>query len=191
MKTTLLSFVAAAALLVSSPAAAQGFVSPYIGWNFGGEAKCLDVAGCEEHTTAFGVGFGSLGRVFGFEQEFGYTKNFFGEAPTYGSDMLTVMSNVMITVPIPAVKPYFLTGIGLIRAHVEPTVGSIVFAGGNATNEFGWDMGGGLIVGGSFGVRGDIRYFKTFQDVEIAGFSLNSSEKLNFGRASVGVFFKF
>ena len=191
MKTTLLSLMAAAALLVARPAAAQGFVSPYIGWNFGGDAKCLEVIGCEEHTTSFGVGFGSLGRAFGFEEEFGYTKNFFGEAPTYGSGMLTVMSNLMIAAPIPAVKPYFLVGVGLIRAHVEPTVGSVVFASGNTTNEFGWDMGGGLIVGGTVGVRGDIRYFKTFNELDIAGVSLNSGEKLNFGRASIGVFFKF
>jgi hypothetical protein len=190
MKTTLLSLIVAAALLAPRPAAAQGFVSPFIGWNFGGEAKCLEVAGCEEHTTAFGVAFGALGPVFGFEEEFGYTKNFFGEAPTYGSDMFTLMSNVIINAPIPVVRPYVVGGVGLMRAHVEPTALSLL-SSSTASNSFGWDFGGGIIVGGNIGVRGDLRYFRTFQDVEFGGFTLNSSEALNFGRASVALFFKF
>src|SRR3954467_2748173 len=121
MKTTLLSLIVAAALLTPRPAAAQGFVSPFIGWNFGGEAKCLDVVGCEEHTTAYGVAFGALGPVFGFEEEFGYTKILFGEAPTYGSDMFTLMSNVIINAPIPAMRPYVVGGVGLMRVPVDPT----------------------------------------------------------------------
>jgi len=191
MKTMLLSLIVAAVLLAPRPAAAQGFVSPFIGWNFGGEAKCLEVAGCEDHTTGFGVAFGTLGPVFGFEEDFGYTKNFFGEAPTYGSGMLTLMSNVIINAPIPVVRPYVLGGVGYMRAHLDPTISSIVFSTGTASDNFGWDFGGGLIIGGKVGVRGDLRFFKTFHDVEFAGLSLTSSEKLNFSRGSVALFVKF
>ena len=60
MKTTLLSLIIAAALLVPRPAAAQGFINPFFGWNFGGDAKCLEITGCEEHMTNWGVSFGAL-----------------------------------------------------------------------------------------------------------------------------------
>ena len=101
------------------------------------------------------------------------------------------MSNIVISAPIPVVRPYVVGGVGLMRSHVEPTVGSILSASA-ANNSFGWDLGGGLIVGSShFGVRGDIRYFHTFQDLEFAGLNLAADEKLNFGRAAVGLFVKF
>jgi len=191
MKTTLFTLMLTTALLMPRAAAAQGFINPFFGWNFGGDAKCLEITGCEEHMTNWGVSFGALGPVFGFEEELGYSKNFFGEAPTYGSDVFTLMSNVIINAPIPVVRPYAIGGVGLMRSHVEPTAGSILSASA-ANNSFGWDVGGGVIVGGShFGVRGDIRYFHTFQDLEFAGINLAAGEKLNFGRAAVGLFFKF
>ena len=191
MKTTLFTLMLTTALLMPRAAAAQGFINPFFGWNFGGDAKCLEITGCQDHTTNWGVSFGSLGRVFGFEEELGYSKNFFGEAPTYNSDVFTLMSNLLISAPIPVVRPYVVTGVGLMRSHVEPSVGSILSASA-ANNSFGWDLGGGLIVGGShFGVRGDVRYFHTFQDLEFAGVNLASDEKLNFGRAAIGLFFKF
>jgi opacity protein-like surface antigen len=191
MKTTLASLIVAAALLVPRPAAAQGFVNPFFGWNFGGDAKCLTVLGCEEHMTNWGVSFGALGPVFGFEEEFAYSKNFFGEAPTYGSDVFSLMSNVIINAPIPVVRPYAVGGVGLIKSHVEPTAASLL-AFDTTNNSFGWDLGGGVIVGSAhFGVRGDIRYFHTFQDLEFAGISLAGDNKLNFGRATIGAFFKF
>lgn len=189
MRITLVTLAALVALVAPRPAAAQGFIAPFLGWNFGGDAKCLELTDCEDRSTSWGVAFGALGPVFGFEEEFAYTKDFFGESPTYGSDVLTLMSNLVISAPIPAVRPYVLGGVGLIKSKIEPTLGSLVSLDNNS---FGWDLGGGLIVGGEHvGVRGDLRYFHTFQDLELAGFTLTDNEKLNFGRASVGVFFKF
>ena len=60
MKRTLLSLLVAAAVLVPLPAAAQGFVNPFLGWNFGGDATCLQIAGCEENTKGWGVAFGAV-----------------------------------------------------------------------------------------------------------------------------------
>jgi len=191
LQTTTLAVFLAAALLVPKPAAAQGFISPYLGWNFGGDATCLPVTGCEEHTQTWGVAFGALGPVFGFEQEFGYTKNFFGSAPTFDSNVLTIMSNVIINAPIPVVRPYAVGGVGFIKSRFEPGVGSLLSLD-SSDNSFGWDVGGGVIVGGSrIGVRGDIRYFHTFQDIEFAGITLPTDEKLNWGRGSIGLFLKF
>ena len=41
-----------------------------------------------------------------------------------------------------------------------------------------------------FGVRGDLRYFHAFQDLEILGIPI-ADTKLDFGRLSGGVVFKF
>ena len=64
MKTTILMFVAVAMLLAPRAAAAQGFIVPFLGWNFGGDAKCLEITGCEENTSITAWRFGALGPVF-------------------------------------------------------------------------------------------------------------------------------
>src|SRR5690348_2071449 len=123
MKTTL-SVLALLALLIPRPAAAQGFVVPFIGWNFSGDAKCLEITGCEENSKNFGVGIGAMGPLLGFESEFAYSKDFFGSAPSYTSDVFTWMNNVMLVPKIPVVRPYALAGIGLIRSNIDPKEGS-------------------------------------------------------------------
>jgi opacity protein-like surface antigen len=87
------------------------------------------------------------------------------------------------------VQPYGLAGLGLIKTHVEFSTTSLL---NSDNNHFGWDLGGGLIVylGGHIGVRGDIRYFHAFQDLEILGISLGRT-KLDFGRAAAGVVLRF
>jgi opacity protein-like surface antigen len=87
------------------------------------------------------------------------------------------------------VRPYLLAGLGLIKTHVELTSTSLFTTDNNA---FGWDVGGGVMgfVSDHFGLRGDLRYFHSFQDLTALGFSLKNP-KLDYGRASVGVVFKF
>ncbi len=173
-------------------ARAQGFISPFIGYNFGGDAGCPTLAtltACENKNFNYGVGFGAMGSVFGVEEEIGYASSFFGSAPALDSSVLTVMTNLMLVPKIGPVRPYATAGIGLIKTHVNLTVPS-VFTTDN--NGLGWDIGGGLIgfFGAHVGLRGDIRYFHSFQDLNVLGFNL-SSQKINFGRASVGLIFKF
>jgi opacity protein-like surface antigen len=167
---------------------AQAYISPFIGFNFGGDANCPNITGCEEKRLNFGVGLGKMGSVFGFEEEFAYAKDFFGTAPTLNSSVLTVMSNVMLVPNVGPIRPFALAGVGLIKTKVELTPISLLTTN---NNNFGWDIGGGVIIGGEhFGVRGDIRYFHSFQDQTIAGFVL-SSPKLNFGRASAALMLMF
>ena len=47
-----------------------------------------------------------------------------------------------------------------------------------------------MFLGSHIGVRGDIRYFHAFQDLEILGLSLGETT-LDFGRAAAGVVFRF
>jgi len=173
----------------AAPARADGFFSPYIGYNFGGDSGCPHLTGCEDKRLNVGAALGALGSAFGFEEDFGYAKDFFGTAPGLDSSVLTVMSNLMIAPKIGPAQPYVLGGVGLIKTHVSFTLPSVA---STDNNNAGWDIGGGLIAyfGDHVGVRGDIRYFHAFQDLKILGFTL-SDTKLDFGRASAGIVLKF
>ena len=184
---TLLTLVIA--LASAREASAQGYISPLIGFDFGGDSGCPEVTGCEDKHLNFGVALGTMNNVVGFEQEFAYADNFFGESPGASSSVLTVMSNFMIVPNLGPVRPYALVGLGLVKTHIELTPTSVLESD---NNNFGWDIGGGLMIffGDHFGIRGDIRYFHSFQDLEVLGFELDG-EKLDFGRASAAVVFKF
>jgi opacity protein-like surface antigen len=173
------------------PAGAQGFISPFIGYNFGGKAGCPQITNCEDKHVNWGVAVGALGSVVGFEEEFAHTNDFFGSSPNQATSVLTVMSNFMLAPKIGPIQPYALGGVGLIRTSVES-------AGQNQDeNQFGWDVGGGII--GFFsrhvGIRGDVRYFHSFEVFDLSTFPPDlvplRQTKLDFGRFSGAVVFKF
>jgi len=173
---------------IARAAQAQGFISPFLGYDYGGDAGCASFSNCEDKKVNAGVSLGSMGPVFGFEEEFAYAKDFFGSAPGVSSSVLTVMSNAMLVPKIGPVRPYALAGLGLIKSNVDLSFASI---GSFANNNFGWDVGGGLmILFGHVGVRGDIRYFHSFQDLDIGPVTLGN-QKLDFGRASAALVFAF
>ena len=182
--------VLALILGVPSQARADGFISPLIGFNFGGDASCPSIQGCEDKRMNYGVALGATGSIFGFEEEFAYARDFFGSATTLKSSVLTVMSSVMLSPKIGPVRPYFLTGVGLIKTHVDFTTTSVLTTD---NNNLGWDIGGGLhvTVAPHIGIRGDIRYFHTFQDVGPFGFPGSANQKLNYARAAAALDFTF
>lgn len=176
----------------ASQARAQGFISPLIGYDFGSDARCPTlntVNSCQDKKINVAVGFGAMGTVFGFEEEVAYASNFFGTATGLSSSVLTLMSNPMLAPRLGPVRPYVLAGIGLIKTHIDLTTASLFTT---ESNSLGWDIGGGVMISVSdhLGVRGDLRYFRTFQDLTVQGFTL-SSTKLNYGRASAGLVLKF
>lgn len=177
------------AAVAPAPAHAQGFVSPFLGYNFGGDSGCPELTGCEDKNLNLGVSLGGLGRVVGAELEFGYARDFFGKIPGARSSVLTLMGNVMLAPRISRVQPYALVGLGLLKSHVEFSRAGLL---NTDNNHLGWDVGGGVIVyvTPSIGVRGDIRYFHAFQDLEILGIPLGKT-KLDFGRAAAGLVFRF
>jgi len=173
------------------PASAQGFISPFIGYNFSGDSGCPTITNCEDKHLNWGVAVGALGSIVGFEEEFAYTNDFFGNTPNQSTKVLTVMSNFMLAPKIGPIQPYGLGGVGLIRTTVES-------AGQNTDeNQFGWDVGGGLIAffSAHVGARGDVRYFHSFELFELSSLPPNllpiRQTKLDFGRFSVAVVFKF
>jgi opacity protein-like surface antigen len=102
------------------------------------------------------------------------------------------MGNFMLAPKIGPVQPYGLAGVGLIRTTVEGVATS------NDQNQAGWDLGGGLMVffGEHIGVRGDVRYYHSFQVLDFLNLpnlpSLGlGGQKLDYGRAAAAVVFKF
>lgn len=183
--------VLAGLILVGSArhADAQGFISPFLGYNFGGDAGCPEITNCEDKRANFGVGFGALGSFVGFEAEIARTSDFFGATANQSSSVVTVMGNFMLAPKIGPIQPYGLGGIGLLRTTVDSA------GQNNDQNEVAWDIGGGLIgfFSAHVGIRGDVRYFHAFQVIDFSRFpNLPVRDtKLDFGRFSVAMVFKF
>jgi hypothetical protein len=177
----------AAWIITPSNVSAQEYISPFIGSDFGGDSGCRELANCEDRKLNWGVSVGRLGNVLGSELEFAYAKNFFGEIPGVESSVLTVMGNFMVAPRFGPAQPYWLIGLGLMKTNVDFSTSSLL---DSEKNHFAWDTGGGLIVFFSrhVGVRGEIRYYHAFQDLEILGIALGNT-KLNYGRAAAGIVF--
>ena len=130
-----------------------------------------------------------MGPVFGLEEDISYAKNFFGETPGADNSVFSAMSNLLIGVGVGPVRPYVVGGVGLIRPHVSSLTGSLTSLGAGK-NAFGYDLGGGVtgMFGKHVGIRGDLRLFRTMQDVNLLIFK---GQKLEFWRASVGLALSF
>jgi opacity protein-like surface antigen len=183
--------VVAALLLFGSArqANAQGFVSPFVGYNFGGDSGCPEITNCDDKHVNWGLGFGALGSIVGFEAEFSKTSDFFGSTSNQSTDVVTFMGNLMLAPKVGPIQPYLEAGIGLIRTSVE-NVGE-----NSDESQIGWDVGGGVIAFFSrhVGVRGDIRYFHSFELLDtskLPNLPINET-KLNFGRFAGALVLKF
>ena len=181
MRRLIPAFVLAAAFLASAaPAHADGFLSPFIGVNFGGDTT--------EKSTTYGGALGAIGRKAGFEIDFGYTPEFFGsDTLDVDGKLVTVMANVLVGGRSGGFSPYFAFGGGLIRTDIS--VLDDVLDADAAKNSFGGNIGLGFFAGGrSITVRGDVRYFRAFDFDD--GLDLNLDfldDTLGFWRATVGV----
>ena len=86
-------------------------------------------------------------------------------------------------------RPYVVGGVGLIRTNVQDAG---EFFDVTTKNDFGFDVGGGVMgfFSQNVGIRGDVRYFRSFSgtDDNLAGIGVSD---FNFWRGSVGVSFKF
>jgi opacity protein-like surface antigen len=181
--------VVVSSLLATREASAQVIISPFLGYNFGGDAGCPEITGCSDKNLNWGASIGAVGRIVGMELEFGYADNFFGESNAFKSNVLTVTGNFLLAPRFGPVQPYGAIGLGLIKAETDLTSSSLV---DTSINDFGWDVGGGLMVffGKHVGARGDLRYFHSFQARQLIGLQ-PTEEKLDFGRLAGGIVFRF
>jgi Outer membrane protein beta-barrel domain len=161
----------------TAPAAAQGFFTPFAGYNYGGDSlNCVSLRNCDERRTNLGISFGKTGQYSGTEQDISYASHFFGDREDANNSMFTAMTNFLVIVPAGPVRPYGVLGIGLIRPMGK--------------NAFGYDIGLGTNVFFTkrFGVRVDLRRMRSLQDVEL--FEFTEGHKVDYWRASLGVTFR-
>jgi opacity protein-like surface antigen len=186
-------FVGLLALLALSPAAparAQAYFTPFVGYDFGGDAgNCPSLLNdCSEKKTSYGLVFGGLtGGIIGFEEDVSYAPDFFGKSTSFGTNsVLTLMSNLVVGVPLKGVRPYVSGGLGLMRTRVTFSLSSQGAA--ESQNALAYDIGGGVMIflPHHIGIRGDYRRFQSTKDFELFGISL-SNAKLSFSRVSVGL----
>jgi opacity protein-like surface antigen len=183
----LVAFAIALTTLAAVPARADGYVSPFVGFNFGGDsANCASLTNCNEKRTNFGLAVGSSSGIFGVEEEFAYAPDFFGKSPGADNAVMTLMSNLRLVIPAGPVQPYGVVGLGLIRAHAKLNASSLSLS----KNALGYDIGAGvnIFLIHSVGIRGDVRHMHTLQDVTLGVFS---KAKLDFWRGSAGLTFRF
>ncbi len=198
---------AAACVAAPTTASADWVLTPFIGWNFNRSVKVdgsTESFGKEfEKKIDYGVSLANMGAgAVGFEVDFGYSPNFF-QANTGDSDfdlasnsnVTTLTANAIVGIPIGgqrggSVRPYVVGGVGLIRQNVGDAGD---FFDVKSKNDFGFDAGGGVMgfFNSNVGVRGDVRYFRSFQGADADSVTGLAFGNLSFWRGSVGVSFKF
>jgi hypothetical protein len=182
--------------LSASAARADGLFIPFIGVNFGGDAGSEFGDAVDTSRFNWGASIGWMGAgVIGFEGDFGFSPDFFGETDTGDSSVFTAFGNVLLGIPFGGqrgfgIRPYGLVGIGLVRAEGDAFATQFDLD----ENKVGWDFGGGVMLffGTHAGIRGDIRYFRTFEALEIFDIEIEEGPgDLDFTRGSVGFVFRF
>ena len=118
--------------------------------------------------------------VIGVEADISYSPDFYGKSDVGGSSNLSFMGNMILGVPFGGqqgfgVRPYAIGGIGMIRSEVNAFGEPFKVE----ENQFGWDFGGGVMMffGNRVGLRGEVRYFRTFDDFEFLGIELGGFDR--------------
>ena len=182
--------------LAPAPARADSLIMPFFGVNFGGDSGKELSEGFDSSQYNFGLSIAFMGGgVFGVEGDLGFSPDFYGKNDAGGSNMLTMTGNLIIGVPFGGqqgfgVRPYGLVGAGLMKSTSDFGTGVAEIDENDLTSS----AGGGVLLffGSSAGLRFDVRYFRTFDDLEILGVPIAQSPgKVDFTRGSLGFVFRF
>lgn len=177
-------------LFAATPARADWLFTPYLGVSFGGDTE-------GQHIT-YGGSLGWMGAgVIGFEIDGAFAPDILESDDGIDLDIdesnaTTLMANLIVGVPIggePGVRPYVSGGAGLVRTSVTDADEFFDID----DNSFGVNIGAGVMgfVRENFGIRGDVRYFRSLQDVDAGDdFDLDLGS-FDFWRATFGVTFRF
>ncbi len=187
------------ALGQATPAAADIFVSPFLGVKFRGATNELDLdlaAGARDTKTAVGIsGVVISDRGLGVELELAHMPRFFERKGNTGlvtrSGVTTLMGHVMLALPLSitreSLRPYAVAGLGWMRASANDQIALIP-----VNNDYlGLALGGGAIgfLSDVVGLRFDLRYTKSVSSADRSNLS-GDLASLSFWRASVGVVFR-
>jgi hypothetical protein len=179
---------------------ADWLVTPYAGLNWGATATFNDAALSYDDEFKSRMNFGGevdwIHGPFAAGFDFGYLPAFFADRKAdddfeFGSSyVLTLMANVAYTpFQIAGLRPYGAAGFGVMKTHITDEFDLFTV---NSTNA-AFNAGGGVQwpLGAKYGIRGDVRYFRTVQEklpereVDVAIGSLS------FWRFTGGVTIKF
>jgi Outer membrane protein beta-barrel domain len=185
-----------AIMLAPLPARADTLLIPFFGVNFGGDAGTEFSEAFDTNQFNWGASITFMGGgIFGVEGDIGFSPDFYGKTDAGGSSALTATGNLIIGIPFGGqqgfgIRPYGLVGAGLLKSKSDFGTGVAEIDG----NDLTWSAGGGVLLffGTRTGLRFDIRYFRTFDDLEILGVPIAQSPgKVDFTRASLGFVLRF
>ena len=172
-----------------APAAAhaEGYFSPW--------ASAQAGSSFNNGRAGFGFDAGGMGAgIIGGELDFGYSPSFFGTENDFGHNtVLNLMGNLIVGVPVggthgAGVRPFVTAGLGLLRTQID---GGTLARVSSSNNELGWNAGGGVMgyFSDHFGLRGDLKYFRGFEDLNTGNtvIDLNGKNQLHYWRAAFGV----
>ena len=185
MKRLFLVVCSVVLLLVPVRANADIIFTPFAGVTFGGDAP--------SNQFTWGGNITLMGAVVGLELDYSYTADFFNEQPgtalVTGSNVTSLMGNIIAGVGVGPVRPYVSGGLGLLRSRVD----SESLFDTDSVNDFGFNVGAGVM--GFFtkhvGFRGDVRYFRTLLDPDNDNALDVFVGKLDYWRGVGGLSFKF
>ncbi len=148
-----------AAACAGSPASLHAgmLLTPFAGASFGG------ITDGTKGTYGGDLTFLGERDPLGLAVDFGYTPSFLGSTGVGKNNLASLMGHLVFATP-GTVRLYASAGLGLVRMNVQDVSGFFK----EADNELGINVGGGLLLlsGGSFGLRGDIRYFRNLTNPE-------------------------
>jgi len=186
------SIAAAVLLCLPRPAAAQGFINPFVATTLtspspsGGSSK-----------PGFGIAFGGIGKVVGGETEIAFFPELIDKDANglAKSRVVTFAGDMLIGPTIGPVKVYGAFGAGNLHLNVTSLSSVVVPTAATISNNyFTFNAGGGVM--GFFlphlGARADLRYSRAFgfktEDIENTGLSF---DRFDFWRATIGIVAKF
>jgi opacity protein-like surface antigen len=192
VKRLILSVTALLIAFAAHDAAAQGFISPFIGTTLTSPSPKGNSS-----KPGYGVAFGNLGTIVGFDSEIAYFPEVLDNAANAiaKSRAFTFSGDTLIWPTIGPIKVYGAVGVGDMYVNVTSLSSIVIPNPANiSTNYFTLNVGGGVMAFFTthLGVRGDLRYFRAYgfdiSDLQGAGITLNH---FDFWRASVGLAAKF
>jgi hypothetical protein len=204
LSVRVLCLAALGVLFLPAAGRADVLFTPFVGGNLGGSASSpiADFVGDQSRAT-FGGSLALMGGgIFGVEGDLGFTPKFFGSDVELGgvpvsivrNNVLTAMANLTAGIPIQSrggtgVRPYVVGGVGLIRQQFD-LAGGIV---GYSASDLGYDVGGGIMIfaGRNFGIRGDLRHFRSVGGSTLSDLVDLQPGTFNFTRATIGVTFRY
>jgi len=196
LSKTVIAAALAAITLVPAPARADVLLIPFFGVNFGGDSGKEFSEAFDTSQYNWGASLTFMGGgIFGVEGDFGFSPDFYGKTELGGSSALTATGNLIIGIPFGGqqgfgVRPYGLVGAGILKSASDFGDAFSDIDESNVT----WSAGGGVLLffGTRAGLRADVRYFRTFDDLEILGVGIAQSPgKVDFTRGSLGFVLRF